>query len=189
MPVFSWVELPSDSADNVNNLLGKEMPTMKLVAKAALVMSLAASVAFGAEAQSLRKMTRQLGLSNYQRQQVRQILRSGDRHDPATRARMNQQIMAILTPTQRTNLQYMLQERMANNSNYYVYDNTYPYYNNYNYPNNSGYYNYNYPYNSGYYNYPYNTYNYNSNNAGQAILYNLLNSGILNGVFDQLINR
>jgi len=143
---------------------------MRNLFKPALMVALTASMFAGAQAQSLRKMSH-LNLSNNQRAQIRQILKSGDRHNPATRQRMQQQIMTVLTPQQQNQLAYELQQRNG--------------YQNYNYsynPNlNNGY------YNNGYYNNNNSYYNNGYNNGNT--LQNLVNSGILNGVLQTLINR
>lgn len=136
--------------------------------KPALMVALTASMFAGAQAQSLKKLGH-LNLSNHQRAQIRQILNSGDRRNPATRQRMQQQIMTVLTPQQQNQLAYELQQRNG--------------YQNYNYSYNP---NLNNGYNNGYYNN--NAYYNNGYNNGNT-LQNLVNSGILNGVLQTLINR
>lgn len=142
------------------------------------------------EAEGLRKMTNGLNLNSNQRLQVSQILNSGNRQDPATRQRMQQQIMNVLDSNQRNQLAYQIQQQSIHNG----------YYNNGNYSNytngyNNGYYNnngYNNGYNNNNYSNNYNNGNYNYNNGynnGNSGLQNLINSGILNGVLQNLINR
>lgn len=121
------------------------------------------------EAEGLRKMTNGLNLNSSQRQQVSQILNSGDRRDPATRQRMQQQIMTVLDPQQRNQLAYQIQQQSVyngynNNGNY----------SNYNYNNQ----NYNNGYNSNWNNSNYNNGNYNYNNGynnNNNTLQNLIN--------------
>lgn len=134
------------------------------------------ALSLAVEAEGLRKMTNGLNLNNSQRQQVSQILNSGNRRDPATRQRMQQQIMTVLDPQQRNQLAYQIQQQSV--------------YNGYN--NNGNYSNYNNGYNSTYNNSNYNNGNYNYNNGynnQNNTLQNLINSGILNGVLQNLINR
>lgn len=136
------------------------------------------------EAEGLRKMTNALNLNSSQRQQVSQILNSGDRRDPATRQRMQQQIMTVLDPQQRNQLAYQIQQQSVYNG--YNNNGNYSNYNNQNY--NNGYNGYNANYNNA--NYNNGNYNYNNGyNNNNNTLQNLINSGILNGVLQNLINR
>ena len=152
---------------------------MRNIFKPALMVALTASMFTGAQAQSLRKFGN-LNLNNNQRAQIRQILNSGDRRNPATRQRMQQQIMTVLTPQQQNQLAYELQRRNGTQTYNYSYNpNLNNGYNNGCY-NNNAYYN-NGTYNNGYYNNGY----YNNGNTMQS----LINSGILNGVLQTLINR
>jgi hypothetical protein len=185
--------------------------------KPAVALAVVASFSVGANAQSLRKMTDRLDLNPQQRQQVQQILRSGDKQDPATRQRMQSQILSVLNPQQQQQLVYLLQsrqgQRSANNYAPYYPSTQYPYAangytTNYPYANNgySAQYPYSQPYvngaytqpyvNNGYYNNGYNTGAYYPNNGyypnsglntGLNVLGGLLNSGILNGMFQNLI--
>ena len=144
---------------------------MNNLLKPAVLVVLAATLLTGAEAQSLRKFNN-LNLSYNQKTQIRQILNSGNRRDAATRQRMQQQIMNVLTPQQQNQLAYELQQRNGTQNYNYRYN---PSYNNQYYYNNG-----NRPYyNNGYYN------NYNNGSTMQ----NLINSGILNGVLQTLINQ
>jgi len=146
---------------------------------------IALSLGLAAEAEGLRKMTNGLNLNSNQRQQVSQILNSGDRRDPATRQRMQQQIMNVLDSQQRNQLAYQIQQQAMYNG--YNNNGTYSTYTNGNY--NNG---YNPNYNNNGYNANYNNGNYNYNNGynnGNNTLQNLINSGILNGVLQNLINR
>jgi len=154
----------------------------------------ALSLSLAAPAESLRNMTDAMNLNSSQRQQISQILGSGNCHDPATRQRMQQQIMNVLDPQQRNQLAYQIQQQAVYNG----YDNNGAY-SNYTNANNNGYYNngynngnYNNGYNSNYNNANYNNGNYNNNNGynnANNVLQNLINSGILNGVLQNLINR
>lgn len=144
---------------------------MRNFLKPAVLVALTATLFAGAEAQSLRKFNN-LNLNYNQKTQIRQILNSGNRRDPATRQRMQQQIMNVLTPQQQNQLAFELQQRNGNQNYNYQYN---PSYNN-QYRYNTG----NQPYNNGYYN------NYNNN---RGALPNLINSGILNGVLQTLINQ
>lgn len=191
--------------------------------KPAVALAVVASFTVGANAQSLRKMTDRLNLNPQQRQQVQQILRSGDKKDPATRQRMESQILSILSPQQQQQLVYLLQNRQAQRSaNNYApaypgtqypyaangYSANYPYANNgyvpqvpYTQPYTNGAYTqpyingaYSQPYVNNGYNtgayYPNNGYYPNPNsglNTGLNVLGGLLNSGILNGMFQNLI--
>ena len=151
-------------------------------------MLFALSLGLVGQAQSLRKMTDGLNLNSNQRQQISQILNSGNRRDPATRQRMQQQIMNVLDNQQRNKLAYQIQQQSVYNG--YNNNGTYSTYTNGNY--NNG---YNGNYNNGYngqYNANYNNGNYNYNNGynnGNNTLQNLINSGILNVVLQNLINR
>ncbi|MBX3168820.1 MAG: hypothetical protein KF760_15500 [Candidatus Eremiobacteraeota bacterium] len=145
---------------------------MRNFLKPAVLLALAATLFTGAEAQNLRRYGN-LNLNYNQKTQIRQILNSGNRRDPATRQRMQQQIMNVLTPQQQNQLAYEIQQRNGNQNYNYQYNPSY---------NNGYYYNNNRPYNNGYYN---NGYYYNSGNTMQ----NLINSGILNGVLQTLINQ
>jgi len=165
---------------------------MKSFLKPAMMLALAATMCFGAQAQSLRKMTQNLDLTKNQKQQVKQILGSGNRKDAGTRQRMQQQIMNVLTPRQQNQLAYEMRQRAnSNNGNGQYYNGTRNngynsgyYTNGYN---NNGYNNvgvYNNGYNNGYYNNPYNgSVNYNNGNVLPA----LINSGILNGLLQNLV--
>ena len=113
-------------------------------------------------------MTDNLNLNSNQRQQISQILKSGNRRDPAPRQRMQQQIMNVLDSQQRNQLAYQIQQKSVYNG--YNNNGTYSNYTNGNY--NNG----NYNYNNGY-------------NNGNSTMQNLINSGILNGVLQNLINR
>lgn len=199
--------------------------------KPAVALAFLASFTLGASADPLRKSTRQLNLNTNQRAQVQQILKSGNRQDPATRQRMQQQILSILSPQQQQQLAWQLQNNQGNYGNPNVYQNPV-----YNTGANQGYqtpYTYQAPYGSpvyqnnqecntgvhqGYQNqqpygnpgyqqspyvnqqsYPYpnqGNYNYYPNqnqnqnqgmDIGLTMLGGLLNSGILNGVFQQMM--
>lgn len=184
----------------------------KLV-KPALALAFIASFSLGASADPLRKSTRQLNLNSNQRAQVQQILRSGNRQDPAVRQRMQQQILSILSPQQQQQLAWQLQQNVYQNPNYNAGNQGYqapygnPVYQNQECStgNNQGYRN-QFPYgNPGYQNSPYvnqqpypyqgqGNYPYypaqNQNQGadiGLTVLGGLLNSGILNGVFQQMM--
>lgn len=148
---------------------------MRHFLKPAVLLALTASLLTGAEAQSLRRYAN-LNLSYNQKTQIRQILKSGDRHNAATRTRVQQQIMNVLTPQQQNQLAYEIQQRNGYQNYNYRYN---PNYNNQYYYNNNNrpYYNNNGYYNNGYY--------YNNGNTVQ----NLINSGILNGLLQTLINQ
>ena len=145
---------------------------MRHLLKPAVLLALTATLLSGAEAQSLRKFNN-LNLNYNQKTQIRQILNSGNRRDPATRQRMQNQIMNVLTPQQQNQLAYELQQRNGTQNYNYQYNPSY---------NNGYYYNNNRPYNNGYYN---NGYYYNNGNTVQT----LINSGILNGLLQTLINQ
>jgi len=185
------------------------------LAKPALALAFIASFTLGASADSLRKSTRQLNLNSNQRAQVQQILKSGNRQDPATRQRMQQQILSILSPQQQQQLSWQLQQNVYQNPNYNTGVNQ-GYQAPYGNPvyqsqecstgNNQGYQN-QFPYgNPGYQQSPYvnqptyppyqgqGNYNYYPNqnqnqgtDIGLTVLGGLLNSGILNGVFQQMM--
>lgn len=148
---------------------------MRNFLKPAVLLALTATLLTGAEAQSLRKFNN-LNLNYNQKTQIRQILNSGNRRDPATRLRMQQQIMNVLTPQQQNQLAYQLQQRNGYQNYNYQYNPSY---------NNQYYYNNGYrPYNNGYYNNGYYNNYYNGNSVQ-----NLINSGILNGLLQTLINQ
>lgn len=128
------------------------------------------AMGFGAGA---RQLANKLELQGDQRRQILTILKSGDRGNAATRKRMQRQIMEVLTPGQENQLSYELQQQASRNNSTAFYNKRYENngYNQSGSNNNSGYYS-----NSGY-------------NNNRNMLRGLLNNGILNGVFRNLVEQ
>lgn len=118
-----------------------------------------------------RQLNNKLGLQSKQRQNILSILKSGDRANPATRKRMQRQIMEVLTPAQENQLNYELQQQASRNNTTAYYNRRYQ---------NDGYNLSGSNNNSGYY-------SDNRYSNKRNMLQGLLNNGILNGVLGNLV--